>query len=463
MKLRGGYNVLVAGRPSSRVTVLPVPSELSLPLASKRLAFADVRVEDGARVRAGEILATDPAAFSIPLLAPYAGSAHLNELEGHIVLRDLETPRDDGSGAVSKGAGGSGGSGDGAATRRLLELGVWQYVTDACTGLPADPDLRPAAVIVSTVQFEPFLARGDVLLRRDLASFVRGLEHIQRFLEYELIFVVMPDVNTPFAHEFREAVRGYAFVQLRSIPHVYPFDHDGLLARRLGVSLEPNKPVWVITAAGVLAIDAVLTRGLPATRRVITLGGPAVDEPEHLEVVTGYPIEKIIAGRLCGEPARVLRGGLLTGDEIGPVAGGIDAECEGLTVLAEETRRHMLAFARLGLSRHSVSRTFLSWYCAGPPEHLSTNRRGEVRPCIACGQCVSLCPAGIMPNFLHKFIYEDDLDRIHYMGIELCVECGICSYICPSKIELRQQIIDAKRAIQEELEAVVREAAEAKA
>ena len=62
MKLRGGYNVLVAGRPSSHVTVLPVPSELHLSLASRRFAFTDVRVEDGARVRAGEILATDPGA-----------------------------------------------------------------------------------------------------------------------------------------------------------------------------------------------------------------------------------------------------------------------------------------------------------------------------------------------------------------------------------------------------------------
>ena len=93
-----------------------------------------------------------------------------------------------------------------------------------------------------------------------------------------------------------------------------------------------------------------------------------------------------------------------------------------------------------------------------PQESAITNQRGELRPCIACGQCVDLCPAGIMPSFIHKYIYEDDLDRVHYMRIELWVECGICSYVCPSKIDLRQQIIDTKRAIQEELEAVVQEA-----
>jgi Na+-transporting NADH:ubiquinone oxidoreductase subunit A len=463
MKLRGGCNVLVAGRPSSRVRTLPLPQELYLPLASRRFAFTDVRVEDGARVRAGEILAVDPDAYFVPLLAPYAGTAHLNELEGHIVLRSLEAPPDESGAAEAKGIVSSGEGAGGAATRRLLELGAWQYVTDACTGAPADPDLRPAAVIVSTVQFEPFLARGDVLLQRDLAAFVRGLEHIQKLLEYESIFVVMPDVATPFAQKFREAVRGYAFVQLRSIPLRYPFDHHGLLIRHLGIRLEPDKPVWVIPTAGVFAIDGALTRGIPATRRVISLGGPAVDEPEHLEAVTGYPIEEIIAGRLCGEPARILRGGILTGEEVGPVEGGIDAECEGLTVLAEETRRHLLAFAMPGLSKRSISRTFLSWYCAGPAERLNTSRRGEVRPCIACGQCVDLCPAGIMPNFIHKFIYEDDLDRVHYMRIELCVECGVCSYVCPSKIDLRHEIIDTKCAIQEELEAVVLEAAEAKA
>jgi hypothetical protein len=58
------------------------------------------------------------------------------------------------------------------------------------------------------VQLEPFKARGDVQLRERLRSFTRCLEHLKSLVEYQPIPLVLPDIDTKFANDIRERVRG---------------------------------------------------------------------------------------------------------------------------------------------------------------------------------------------------------------------------------------------------------------
>ncbi|MFH1502521.1 MAG: 4Fe-4S dicluster domain-containing protein [Candidatus Eisenbacteria bacterium] len=473
MKLRGGYSIPIAGRPSSRVGPLPVPGRLLIPKASRRFDFSDVLVTDGQRVSAGDVLATDPSNHSVPLLAPCGGTVRLEELAGHLVLDGLEDTAgvfaQAASGAGDAGGASTGGSpserGAGASADEmaaaLVRAGAWQLIADAHTGRVPPPDARPSAVIVSTMHLEPFVARGHVHLHGRLAGFLRGLERIQGFLEYERIYLVVPDLNTPFARAVRNSVRGGAWVQLVPVPLRYPFDNLGVLARHLRFRRDPDHPVWGLGTAGVFAVDGALTHGRPVLGRIVAVGGPAVDEPVHVRAVTGYPLEELLAGRTCGSDLRVLQGGALTGEAVGTGPTGLDCEATGVTVLAEESRRTLLAFARPGWSRHSYGKTFLTSICPGPPERLKTGLRGELRPCIACGQCVDVCPAGILPNVIHKYLYADDIDEAQRTRVDLCVECGLCSYVCPSKIDLREQFVEAKRAIREEQEREEADRAEA--
>ena len=59
MKLRGGYNILLKGRPSSEEEVLCDPEILYLPLQSPRFNFSELCVEDGQQVAQGQILAKE--------------------------------------------------------------------------------------------------------------------------------------------------------------------------------------------------------------------------------------------------------------------------------------------------------------------------------------------------------------------------------------------------------------------
>lgn len=454
MRFRGGYNVLLDGRPGAGVKLLPEADTLHLPMRSRRFVFSELRVADGQRVLPGQVLAEDPGNYSVPLLAPRAGTVRLGEVEDHITLQDVakvteepyhpdqdltHIPKDMGSVGMKR--------------YKLLTLGAWQFLCDAHTGELPDPFGTPRAVIVSTVHLEPFVARGDVQIHKRLRSFTRGLEHLQSLLEYQLIYLVMPEIKSEFALKVRELLRGYAWVQPVPIPLRYGLDNYAVLARHLGLQQEAEQPVWALGVAGLLAVDRALTLSRPCVVRIVSVGGPGVERPGHLKAMPGYPVRSIV--EFCGAPGpvRVVNGGVLTGRAVEPEQIGLDAECDGLMVLPEHEDREFLGFARPGWDRRSYSNCFPSRLRRAFRERFTTALRGERRPCIACGFCEEVCPAGIMPYLIHKYIYEDALEEAEQAGLHLCAKCGLCSFVCPSKIELREQFIEAEETIRTELHA----------
>ena len=68
---------------------------------------------------------------------------------------------------------------------------------------------RPQAIIASALSLEPFSARGDAQLHNRLLNFTRGLEQLQSLLEYQPIYLVIPDIKSEFANLIRNHIRGY--------------------------------------------------------------------------------------------------------------------------------------------------------------------------------------------------------------------------------------------------------------
>jgi Na(+)-translocating NADH:ubiquinone oxidoreductase A subunit len=445
--VRGGYNVPVAGAPLAEVRELPVPGRLYLPLASRRFGFSEVRVREGQKVARGEILAVDPAHFSIPLLAPYGGIVRLSDVEGHIVLDELDASAD---ARVSSGSASSGKS----VAERLLTLGAWQYLSDARTGDPVNPSTSPSATIASALRLEPFLAGGEAQLDGALERLARGFEHLRDMAPEAPLYVIVPGADEPLAVELRKAASACSGVHVVSVPMRFPFDEPALLARYLKLPAGPDAAVWAIPVEGVLAVEAALTDGRPCVERIVSFAGPAVSEPVYFRLVPGYPVGDILADRLSTEPARVVNGGLLTGVALPPEQRGVDSECIGLTVVGEPTTQTLLAFARPGISSRSYNRSFVGTLRTDMSMRYKAGLSGEVRPCIACGQCVDVCPAGILPQVIHRLLYADKLEEAQRVRVDLCVGCGLCSFVCPSKIDLRTEFLDAKRVLRDEAEAV---------
>jgi len=395
------------------------------------------------------VLARDPDNHDVPLLSPYGGTVDLQQVPGHITLRDLSA---DDAGAytyqddqehVHKQMGPTG-----LKRYKLLNLGAWEFIKDAYTGRTPDPLSTPQAVLISTVRFEPFLVRGDVLLKAFLRPFTRGLEHLQSLLEYQPIYLILPKIRTDLAMTIKDQIRGYAWVKLIEVPLRYPYDHFEILSRHLNLKRDQG-PIWGVNVEGVLAVDQALTASRPCVERVISLGGPGTADPGHVQLTAGYPVSQLLETYALPDTVAI-DGGVFSGQLLDGSMQGIAAECRGITLVPENRKREFLAFVRPGFDRQSYSRGFLSALCSRFPERVTNLVRGEVRPCVSCNFCEEVCPAGIIPHRLHKLIYQDEIDEIERSRIDLCIECGLCSFVCPSKIELTHEFREMKQTIVKE-------------
>jgi len=436
---------------------MPEPNVLYLPLRSRRFVFSEVSVKDGQRVNSGDTLAKDPDNYGVRLLVPRAGVVRLKKEENHIVLEEvakLEEHVDMAKEELSHIERQMGAAG--IKRYKLHILGAWQFFYDAHTGALPDPLGTPQAIIVSTLSLEPFVARGDVQLHKRLSNFTRGLEQLQSLLEYQPIYLVLPDIKSEFANLIRKHIRGYAWVKMLEIPLTYPYDDFAILVRKLG--LKRNKgPVWAVRTEGVLAVDRALTLEKPCLVRIISIGGTGVNSPTHIRVMPGYPIRRIKDKYVFEPVARMINGGILTGELLGAQTLGIDAECRGITILPELKDREFLGFIRPGWDRSCYAACYLSSVRERFRERLTTGLHGEARPCISCNFCEEVCPANITPHLIHKYLYRDLIEEAEQARVDLCVECGLCSYVCPSKIDLRQQLINAKELIAKEKQEIRQE------
>src|SRR5699024_11083971 len=60
----------------------------------------------------------------------------------------------------------------------------------------------------------------------------------------------------------------------------------------------------------------------------------------------------------------------------------------------------------------------------------------QEQPCIRCGGCERVCPAGLVPWQIDFAFLEEDYDLCESLYASECIACGCCSYTCPAKREL---------------------------
>lgn len=188
-----------------------------------------------------------------------------------------------------------------------------------------------------------------------------------------------------------------------------------------------------VTAA---AIYQAVTRGMPVTRRVVTVSGSGVNDPKNLDCPIGTPICELLdaCGGVKKTTFKVMMGGPMMGhvqyDMDAPIGKGTNA---------------ILAFCE------------------------DEERTVEYPACIRCGKCVSVCPMHLMPVFMYQYERAGKLQELESANVLDCMECGACTYICPGRLHLvqtfragKQKINNARAAAKAAAEAAAKAAEEKK-
>ena len=467
MKTQGGYTPKISGRPSNILKKIPLSSSLNIILNRNGRQYNSL-VKEGQKVRIGEIIAETELSDSkeqatekhqiLVLPSPADGTVHLTVDEEtdrtvSIKLLDIGFSVDKNPAAVKDPSRLT----PVEARKILVKRGIWDYFWSSKTkGTPGiNGETKPKAIIINTVIAEPFRTRGNVILQQFWHSIIKGMSYLPLLLaDYGTVEFILTHKKDPIVKLMFKELTGKAWVKFHFVDVKYPVENpliiDGLL-RDTKVNLNPEDDIWVVDIQAVEAIGISLGKGVPISRRIVAMGGPAYPDPMHINVRIGTLLKDIIPSAVDLSSTLVLRGGLFLGTPVDPETDSVGFDDDAFFFLPVKKTREFISFVRPGIKKRSIFPTFMGKI----DKDMSTQLRGELRPCIACGKCQEVCPVGLLPQIIHRYLYSDRIDEAQKMGLNNCIDCNLCTFVCTSKIELREEFARAREMLHAEREGVV--------
>ena len=293
-------------------------------------------------------------------------------------------------------------------------------------------------LLLNGAECEPWICCDAALMRERAADVVLGAQVLLAAAGAQRCVIAIED-DKPEAIAAIEAAAHAADdgrLEVRVLPALFPLGAEGpLVAAVTGrevphEGLPPQVGVVCQNVGTAAAVARLVQDGRPVTRRIVTVTGSGVKQPANVEACIGTPVEQLVAvcGGYTGARVRRIAGGSLTGR---PFDGDGVPVTKGMNCVLLATDADLPA-------------------------------RSPEMPCIRCGDCATICPAGLLPQQLHVAARSDDSAGLARLGLSACIECGCCDYVCPSAIPLTARF----RAARERLhlaEAERRRALEAKA
>jgi Na+-translocating ferredoxin:NAD+ oxidoreductase subunit C len=420
-RLRGGIHAEEHKHETSGkaiATRLPLPRKLYIPVQQHVGKPAEPVVKVGDYVLKGQLLAHSQGAISAPVHAPSSGTIYdvvdypaphpsalpirtlvieTDGLEqwGETVIPPDPFQLDPEEICLRVGAAGVVGLG-GAVFPSAVKLGLGRKS-------------KIQTLLINAGECEPFLTCDDRLMQERANEIVTGIRLMLHGMEAPEAVIGIED-NKPEAYRaMLQACRSYPYISVHHVPTRYPMGWDRQMLRYLTGREIPadgratDIGVVIHNVATAYAVYRAVSLGQPLISRVVTVAGGAVGDPQNVEVLIGTLISEVLS--FCktdmSRTARLIMGGPMMGDALPLAEVPVVKACNGILALS----------------------------CAQVEQP-------AVKPCIRCSNCVTACPAGLLPLEMVGRIRASQLDAAVDLGLKDCISCGSCSYVCPSNIPL---------------------------
>ncbi|MCF6249143.1 MAG: 4Fe-4S dicluster domain-containing protein [Desulfobacula sp.] len=314
--------------------------------------------------------------------------------------------------------------------KHLQDGGLWQCFRQLPAKDTADENLTPAMIIVSLNGNDPFSPHPQVVLDNETRYFEFGLKVLQQLVK-KIVVTCRKDSLT--------RLNGCKPFITHVVPDTYPAWDPGTVLYKLKRSEKENNS-WCISAEHLVLVAKLLLDGRYPVKRVITVTR-SDDKKPHIITRQGAPVKDLI-GQM--DTTGIITTGRFNGRSVNPDS-HLGFFENTLNIIHDNDGDEMFGFILPGLSKPTVSKTFLSCLTSTPKD-LDCTIHGEERACINCGYCTKICPIDLAPNFIMKALHADDIEDALGFGLLDCVRCGLCSFTCPSKIELTKLLSDGMDA-----------------
>lgn len=414
-------------RPVTRIRSVPA-TELILPLQQHMGNKPVVKVAVGDYVYKGQPVAVADAEMSVPIHATSSGTVtaieerpipHPSGLNDLCVVLRPDGKHDRGNSCMEPIPDYA--QADEATLRqRICEAGIVGLggaVFPAAIKLNVRPDVPICTLVINGAECEPYITCDDRLMRDKADEIIAGAQIMLHILKHHapdqhrqqcLIGIEDNKPEAIAAMQIAADKTADTRIKVVAVPTLYPAGGEKQLIKALTGKEVPSgkRPADIGMICHNVATSRAIYRatvlGEPLISRYVTITGPGIKEPQNVEVAFGTPISAVIdyAGGYTDQAGQLVMGGPMMGvslnNDVIPVVKATNC------ILVQP----------------------------------APQKTGETLPCIRCGQCAEVCPAGLLPQQLYWHARAKDFEQAEAYKLFDCIECGCCSYVCPSHIPL---------------------------
>jgi len=265
-------------------------------------------------------------------------------------------------------------------------------------------------LVINGVECEPYLTADHRLMLEHTHEILEGISIIAKIINAEQVIIGIEANKMNAAHKIEDLIdeKNLPFL-VQPLKVRYPQGDEKQLLKAIigkevpsgGLPIEIGAVVSNVGTA--FAVFEAVTKNRPLIERVVTVTGDAVKNPGNFRTVVGTPIKVLIeaAGGFKENPAKMVVGGPMMGFAFFDLEASVTKGTSGILALTKNNLDYASETA-----------------------------------CISCGKCVMVCPMGLQPTRLYKFIDSSKFSDAMALNLMDCKECGCCSFSCPAKIPL---------------------------
>lgn len=293
-------------------------------------------------------------------------------------------------------------------------------------GFPTHVKLAPKEddkieyVIVNGAECEPYLTSDYRLMIEEPEKIVGGLKVILQIFPNAKGVIGIEDNKPEAIAKLTELVKNEERITVCPLKTKYPQGGERTLiyavtGRKINSSMLPADAGCIVDNVDtVLSIYMAVCKSTPLIRKVITVTGDAVAEPQNVSVKLGTCYQEILeaAGGFKEQPEKMISGGPMMGQALFDLNIPLSKTSSALTCFTHDEVAEL-----------------------------------EPTACIHCGRCVSACPENLVPQKLIGPALRGDCETFEKLNGMECCECGSCAYVCPARKPLTQAFKEMRKTV----------------
>lgn len=384
-------------------------------------------MQDGDRVKKGQVIFTDKKTDGVQYTAPAAGVVKAVNRGERRVFQSLviEIDGNEEETFTSYAADKLGGLSSNDVEQNLITSGLWTTLRTRPYSKVPVPGSRPAALFINAMDTNPLAANPEVIIGEQAEAFTNGVRVLSRLSEGKTYVCKAPGASIPSAGVEQTEEFGGPHPAGLAGTHVH-FLHPASATRT----------VWTVGYQDVIAIGHLFTTGKIYSDRVVALAGPQVNKPRLVRTRVGASLAQLTKGELKSGENRLISGSVFGGRTSADALGYLGASHNQVSVLEEGRDRPMLHYLRPGVDRFSVMPIYIS-KLMGKLFPFTTTTNGSERAMVPVGAYERIMPLDILPTQLLRALIVEDMESAIDLGaLELDEDdIALCSFVCPGKYE----------------------------